>query len=343
MHNNLGIKPRDWRDPQPPLLQGFRRLAAPPDASVRAAPPDASVATALCPDLSFYDREYFDLSCFRSYGIKSIMLQLTDSFGLEAARLCQAAQMPIDVGYCFPYFSSGTTQPQQVTTLLAQRCIDYNVPIALFDAELDSTSSPPSVADRQRQTRECIGILRDAGLRTRIYTAPWFWVPNLGNTAEFYEMGIEHHLANYGSNDGTQRPIRQNSGGYAWPYNVAHQYWSLANYCGRVERDMNYVWSDGLPQPQEKEMTREEIEAIVNDILEQRIDDGETKNSGLVAGSTFVDMVQQAIGMKDSTFTIDGAPDPRTGPQGSIRKWLNQGGPTVKDVIDELLRKLTNA
>lgn len=66
----------------------------------------------------------------------------------------------------------------------------------------------------------------------------------------------------------------------------------------------------------EKELTEDEIRAIARDeankVIEDRLDDGATVGSGIVGSSTFLELLQQGIGMKPSTFAdANGNPDPR--------------------------------
>lgn len=258
----IGTPPADFKMPRRPLLQRLGIIRA------EALAP-ATVVDALYPDLSHWDADTIDPPCFWDHGIRRACVQ-ADVSGRDIAQALQAQGITVDCLYCFPYFSHTGTQPQQVTSYTVQLAIDLGVPIVMFDAELDNASNPPTVADRQRQTRESLAIIRQGERRQRVYSAPWFWVPNLANTPEFREAGADFMLANYGHNDGTQPPIRELPG-FAWPYCTVHQYWSLADYCGRVSRDMSYVWSDALPEDEPMTPTeRAEFDQVKRELLEAR-------------------------------------------------------------------------
>lgn len=245
----LGIAPPSWSEPVSLVM-------------AQTAAPDATLVDSLFPDYSHWDHATFDAPCFKRLGINRAMVQFDADGGDHTQRL-QDAGVTVLVAYGFAYFGT-TTQPQRMTDRVIKGALDNKIPIVCFDAEADDPSSPPSgPAVRNAQTRECIGMIESAGLIPWIYSAPWWWGPQHANSPEFAERGIGFHLANYGANDGSKQPIREIGGDFAWTYCVAHQYWSLANNCGRVERDMSYLWSDGLPGAVEGQaMTDDELLAI---------------------------------------------------------------------------------
>lgn len=279
----IGIAPSDWAEPRS-LVANQRDI------------PDAEVIDAFLPDYSWWDRTTFNAACFHDVGIRRAMIQADESCD-AASRACSENGIELLVVYTFPYFSHVGTQPQQATERALQKAHDFGYPIVCFDAELDSESSPPTVEDRQRQSRECFRMIEDAKKARWCYSAPWFFVPKLGNTPEFFEAGVKHHLANYGANDGTQAPIRANDPTYAWPFNIAHQFTSLADYCGRRERDRSYLWSDGLP---EADMTTDEVNALIEAAIVTA-----TRSSRLVGGPDWLALFGQTIGVFPETFDDD--------------------------------------
>lgn len=283
----LGIAPATWDD-----AAYFRTISVADQVAV----PDATIVDRRFPDLSAWDTSTYNGACFADTGIVRACVQFDEGFE-HAMEQNEANGISTDVLYVFPYFGR-STQPQDITERACQAAIDRKIPILMFDAELDSKQVPPSgPAMRNDQTRSCIGIIEQAKKKPRIYSAPWWWVPNHLNTPEFFERGVDFHLANYGANDGTMQALRTNAQGFAWPYNVAHQFWSLADYCGRVPRDMSYLWSDGLP---EDDMTPEQVNALIDTALTDA-----TRSGRLVGGTDWLVLFAQTIGVEPETFTDD--------------------------------------
>lgn len=285
----LGIVPHGWQDPESLMSR----------TADQAIVPSATLVDTRFPDLSFWDTPTYNGACFADTGITRACIQYDSGFE-RAWQENEANDIRTEVLYVFPYFGR-STQPQQITTEAVQAAIDRSIPTVMFDAELDSSQLPPTGPEmRNAQTRACIDLIEQGQKRPRIYTAPWWWVPNHNNTPEFAERGVGHHLANYGRNDGTMQPLRENAPGYAWRYNEAHQYWSLANYCGRVERDMSYLWSDGLPEEEDK-MTEDQVKEIVRSMI-----------SSAEADDVTINAFRQLMDL-----AINGGPDGFTDPQGN--------------------------
>ncbi len=208
---------------------------------------------ALCLDVSNWDRSTFDADCLHAQGVESIILGCQDPVAAEwmAAEAVRAG-IRIRATYGMNYFTPGPN----VGNGDMYDCVDisrhYGVRRVWIDCEIDA--APDNVADRNSEVSDCESLVETAGLQAGIYTAPWWWVPNHGNTTAFAHLPL--WFSNYGANDGALPPIRYlgflSFGG--WTECVMHQYTSTMWLCGR-KRDANYVFEDG---DDEMGMTAEE-------------------------------------------------------------------------------------
>lgn len=248
------------RDPE----TGLNLLGIPP-AAYAAMPEsmeatDATVVDTRVPDLSFWDAGTINGHCFRGTGITKAVVQADSELNNTVAALA-AGGVSVKMLYGFLYFGR-SNRALNTASWTVQRSVDLGLKWVCFDAEADDSNSPPGSATvRNTQLRQCIDMADQAGLKSYIYSAPWWWDPKHARSPEFAERGVKFWLANYGANDGRRSPIRFIPG-FAWPECQIHQYWSLANYCGREARDMNYEWSDAF-DGEEDDMTPEQVEEIV--------------------------------------------------------------------------------
>jgi hypothetical protein len=118
------------------------------------------------------------------------------------------------------------------------------------------------VADRIAVLRQALAGLRSAGMETGIYTGRFWWIVNMGDTAEF--VGERLWLADYGMNNpaAPRPPIRETAfGGFTKVYR--HQYSSTIVACGR-NRDHNYEIHEEVDAMTPEEKVRmERLERIV--------------------------------------------------------------------------------
>lgn len=151
-----------------------------------------------------------------------------------------------------------------------------------------------------------------SGLRPIVYTGQYVWRDHWGET-KYARARVPLWHAAY---PWDRTPVTAVAyGGWKLPH--IHQFSSqpppwdpMAG--GRPNRDFNAV----LIAPWEDDMTEDQVRAIARDeaqrAIEERVDDGETKGAGLVSTNAFLELTQQAIGMKPSTFAdAAGNPDPR--------------------------------
>lgn len=220
----------------------------PPPGIMAASGPSIDVLPGISPDLSNYDWPTFDPDCFKSAGVARSMIGTQNAaMARDMVAGLQGVGIPVPWTYCFHYYGNNT-QPQRVTETSIRIASDGGVPVVTLDAEADDpqwslagSTSRSAIEQRNAQLRECVRMVREAGLLPMCYTAPWWYVPMHGNTTEFSDMPL--HLAAYGANDCALSPIRAvNFGG--WSYCVIHQYCSTGGFCGRDSRDRNHVWSD---------------------------------------------------------------------------------------------------
>jgi hypothetical protein len=197
----------------------------------------------LCLDVSNFDQATFDAKCLKAAGVESIILGCQDPVAAEAMAFeAKRAGILIRASYGFDYFTAGPALGNGDIHDAIDISKHYELPRIYVDCEIDNT--PDDVADRNSEVADCESLIVSAGLEAGIYTAPWWWVPNHGNTAEFAHLPL--WLAKYGPNDGSIGPIEQlgflSFGG--WTRCVMHQYTSTLEVCGRG-RDANYVFEEG--------------------------------------------------------------------------------------------------
>lgn len=289
----LGISDAEWnqlRDARPP---SYWRDGVKVQSQRTAAAPEAHIIDSRFPDYSSWDATTFSASCFRDTGIVRAMVQSDVSGATDCAKL-KANDIERTAVYAFAYYGAGT-QPQQATDRSIMLALDTGAPVVCFDSELDADGANPTPEQRIATMDECLKQIESARLKPWVYTAPWFHVPKLNNWPGAAERGVGHHLADFGLNDGRRSPKRMNAFDYAWAFNIAHQFWSLANYCGRVERDLSYLWSDALP---EADMSPDDTRAMIQAEIAAAVAD-----SKIVANSEWLTLFAQTVGVLPSSFS----------------------------------------
>lgn len=246
----IGIPPLEWSEP------GDQRAA--PTASAAVTVVDSRFA-----DYSNWDDAAFDAQCFKTQASINqawVGFWLAD-IGTSQVQRLQAAHIPVPLAYQWFAFDNADG-PQRAMTWAIEAAQKLGITRMCADVESDSTTDPPkSIGQRISQLHAVYDLIAQAGMEPWYYGAPWAHNSLLGGTTEFAQRVQKVILANYGANDGKLAPIRNiNFGG--WTTCVAHQYWSLGNYCGRQARDLSYTWSDAFTGD---EMTEAEIRAIIDD------------------------------------------------------------------------------
>jgi hypothetical protein len=197
----------------------------------------------------------------KAYGVEGVILGVF-SPGNPPHDMANAADkligggIPVRAWYGLPYYGSayGATRDIKWAADLAK---EYRTPYVFVDSEIDATgifndATTPTPASRVVEHRECYAIIHASGATPGTYTAPWWWNPKMGGTAEFADSPLWY--ANYGVNDSQQPPINiVNFGG--WSKVAIHQYTSTLNVAGR-NRDANYWFL------QEDSLTKEDIVAL---------------------------------------------------------------------------------
>lgn len=223
----------------------------------------SSSIDSLVVDLSNYDWDTFDAKAFYAAGVRRAIV------GSQQPSVCgpmvdalRSEGIEVIATYDLPYFGSdGTTQPQ--AERLATFATQYRIPFAWADAEIDANQTnvtqwqdipTPSVAQRQSEFRAFVNRVK-AAVPTGVYSAPWWWNPNMGGSTEWASLPL--WIANYGQNDGKQPPIDTVSFG-GWTVPLLHQYTSTYDINGRG-RDMSYLFAaTGV----EDEMSQADIDRI---------------------------------------------------------------------------------
>lgn len=202
-------------------------------------------------DLSQYDLP-LDARCLKAAGVTDVILGVYSPTN-PPEPMADAAQSLLDVGitvhgwYALIYFGSpfGVTRDTKWAAMLARR---FGVNRVWLDCEIDASAVgftdavTPTPASRVAEIQACRKLVEDAGLSPGIYSAPWWWRPNTGNSTEFSDLPL--WFANYGRNDGTQPPLPtlpEPFGG--WTKAAMHQYTSTLSVCGRG-RDANYLFEE---------------------------------------------------------------------------------------------------
>lgn len=242
-------------------------------------------------DLSQYDLSTLDPACMKASGVSGVILGVFSGTNAphamaNAGDALQKAGISVLAWYGLPYFGSAYGALRDITWA-AQLAKDFKTPRVWIDCEIDGYQvgftdvTPVIPSGRILTIKDCIGIIESAGVEAGIYSAPWWWIPNTGNYKGFSHMPL--WFANYGANDGTQAPLRilpTPFGG--WTEATIHQYTSTLYVCGR-SRDANYVF--------EEDMTSEQIQAIVDQRLDQTI------------GLTVLSLLEQIVGNAENTFS----------------------------------------
>lgn len=189
--------------------------------------------------------------CMKDAGVTEVILGCQDP---AIARIQLAALRSVGILvrslYGFDYFTAGPQFGNGDIFDAVDIAQEFGGITRIYiDCEIDNT--PDSIEDRNAEVRSCVMYITAYGFEAGIYTAPWWWVPNHGNTSEFSYLPL--WLANYGANDGSLPPIHElrsmSFGG--WTNCVAHQYTSTLQICGRG-RDANYIFEETSMSPAER-------------------------------------------------------------------------------------------
>jgi len=209
-------------------------------------------------DLSQYDLSTFDPQCMKAAGVTGVILGVFAPSGPEAMKgcavACQNAGITVHGFYGLPYFGSPTGEKRDIQWAI-NNALQLGVTRVWIDCEIDgkgifNDTVTPTVPGRIQVVRDLVKQIEDAGLSPGIYTAAWWWRPNMGNTHEFAHLPL--WFANYGANDGTLPPyetLPDPFGGWTAP--AVHQYTSTLYVCGR-NRDANYLLEEEPMTPEEK-------------------------------------------------------------------------------------------
>ena len=249
-------------------------------------------------DLSNHDLP-IDPKCFKEAGVTGVIMGVFHRDGPEVMR--KAAQSLRDAGieilgfYGLPYFGSPYGERRDIDWAI-QSALQFGVRRVWIDAEVDS--APFGFADERGTNpsariaviRELVARIRSFGLEPGIYSAPWWWKPEVLNTGEFRDLPL--WFANYGKNDGTLPPFEtlpEPFGGWTKP--AVHQYTSTFSVCGDATRDANHVLEETMtPQQFQAEFHKNMalffpayIEAYYSrgfTVRNGRLDPGETSDPG---------------------------------------------------------------
>ena len=219
-------------------------------------------------DLSNYDADTFDPACMKAAGVEGIILGCQRiGIAYSMAQKARDAELPILGTYAYLYFAAAPSATHDAIIVAKA----YGVPRVWLDVE-DTSGNLPPLADRIREVANCVQAVEDAGLQAGIYTGGWYWPDKMGNTTEFSRLPLWHSA--YLNGEGTPYEVRTvNYGG--WTDIAVHQWTSTLDVCGR-KRDANHYYL-------EEEMTPEQVAEI--------------------AAGQFLELLAQAVGAKDSTFS----------------------------------------
>lgn len=233
-------------------------------------------------DLSQYDLATLDAACMAAEGVEGVILGVFSRGNppedmARAAAALRAAGIPILGFYGLVYFGSkfGAYRDTRWAIELAQR---FGVERVWLDCEIDGYQvgftdvAPATPASRAAELRECVRLVEKAGLKAGIYTAAWWWNPEMGGTVEFARLPL--WFANYGSNDpAAPRDVIERVAFGGWAKAAVHQYSSVIPVCGRG-RDHNYYLIEeeaddmGMIEELKARMDRLEALAVANGIEE---------------------------------------------------------------------------
>ena len=243
----IGIAPAGWQEPE---LQ------------LRASGDGVTVIDSFFADYSNYDEATFQAECFYDpAGVRNAWVGFQNP-ALGYSQVQRLHDAGIDVPLAYQWFAFDNADgPQRAMSAAIEHASKLGIKRMCADVESSSIADPPqSISQSISQLHAVYDLIEQAGMEPWYYGAAWAHDSLLGGTTEFASRVKKVIVANYGMNDGTRSPIRNiNFGG--WTTCVAHQYWSLANYCGRESRDVSYLWSDAF-QEEEDSMTQEEFDAL---------------------------------------------------------------------------------
>lgn len=198
-------------------------------------------------DLSQYDTP-FDASCFKAAGVDGVILGVFHPGGkekmAEAAGQLITAGVPIIGFYGLPYFGSLFGEQRDISWAI-ENALRFGVSRVWIDCEIDAApfgftdDVGATPARRVKVIRELVAKIRAAGLEPGIYSAPWWWKPETGNSTEFADLPL--WFANYPDNGRAMDTLPEPFGGWTKP--AVHQYTSTLYVCGR-DRDANYVFEE---------------------------------------------------------------------------------------------------
>lgn len=250
-------------------------------------------------DVSDYDMDTWDPPGFAAAGVTRA---ITNSFrkANAASRILTLREAGIEVigVYGFCYFGPDPHYVNRDVDAAIELAKQFDIPMVWVDAELDArgitgldhlrASNP---AERREQLRHSLKKVEASGLLAGIYTAGWWWPPNMDNTTEFSAYPLWH--AEYGVNDGLFPPVTRVSYG-GWTDVAIHQYTSTKLLCGRG-RDHNYEFAlPGVRVQEAEDMAA--IEALQREIeaLGQRVAEIERRTGGNGERANNVDLLLYA-------------------------------------------------
>lgn len=202
-------------------------------------------------DLSQYDLPV-DPACLKAAGVTGVILGVFHPSGPEPmaalGQACLDVGLPILGWYGLPYFGSPFGENRDITWAIANAqatgvkrvWIDCEIDAAPFGFTDDLGATP---GGRVSTIRILTQRIRAAGLEPGIYSAPWWWRPNTGDTQEFRDLPL--WFANYPADGHAMPELPDPFGGWTKP--AIHQYTSSFNVCGR-DRDANYVFEEDMSE-----------------------------------------------------------------------------------------------
>lgn len=235
--------------------------------------------------------------------------------------------------YAWVYFGA-PAHTQMAVEIAIEVAAEFGILWCALDCEAFAVQDTQE--ENVRELHAAIAQLAGAGISPIKYTGDYIWVELLGNTADFDDVATWY--ANYPDDRAIHTTWKRG------PVAI-HQFASTPALADAPQhgRDQNCIidppWEDDMA------LTEAQVQAMIDAEFEKRLDDGAVTGSGIIGVSTFLQLVQEAIGMIPSTFAdANGNPDPRPAQIKAYIAALGSGhGVSVEQVYADIGRIIGQA